>query len=421
MKISIITFLNFLFLKSGIFISMQTTDSISLNFSFLILQCTLIEKKLLVFKMKVKTLKEIAIEGIYQDIVSSLSFSPESHSKKRKLNIFESEGTTAAGEPSAKLLEKKRKINPTQEAVMKVREKLDQYLVGITYNQIREQLCYEYNSHGVFDRPDLSHFLNCILNDSFRVLDFENDHLHQSSNLLLQDHSSPITIVNTAAQWCPSLHKISFVLEPSELPFKSWEAQWVQSLGQFEFLAKLELTWFSSGDCIPFFTHLGTSCPYLKHLKLKQMPFQLNQQLALVLGKQAALIPASAKQELWKSEGQLHLLFFSKEFDLAPMCDYLEYLSITSKTNATFKLSTYSSVFILRHFPLLKKLSVQFNSSSTSPTSVTTSFAIQLLHEISQSSAKVAEVTKITRRGLILKSTNNHLRKNLNLVFGFNL
>ena len=362
--------------------------------------------------MKVKTLKKIAIDGIYQDIVSSLSFSPENCSKKRKWENL-SEGTIhAADEPSAKPPEKKRKINPTEEAVKELREKLDQYLVG-TYNHVREQLCYLYNSHEVSDRPDLCLFLNCILNNSFSVLDFEKDHLHQSSILPLDDHCSPITIVNTAAQWCPSLRKIAFVIEHSELPLKSWEAQWIQSFAQFKFLAKLELTWLSSSDCIQFFTHLGSSCPNLKHLKLKQLPFQLDQQLALVLGKQAALIPLSVKEDLWRSEGHLHLLSFAKEFDLAPMCQSLEYLSVSSETSASLQLSTYSSVFILRHFPLLKKMSVQFNSNSTSPIPVTTSFAIQLLHQISLSSEKVAEVTKITRRGLILKPTNNHLGKSL--------
>ena len=93
--------------------------------------------------MKVKTLQKIATEGIYQDIVSSLSFATDSYSTKRKLSEskLESEGSTAVVEPSVEHLEKKRKIDPTQIAITKVREKLNQYLVG-TYNRIREQLCF---------------------------------------------------------------------------------------------------------------------------------------------------------------------------------------------------------------------------------------------------------------------------------------
>jgi len=369
--------------------------------------------------MKVKTLQKIATEGIYQDIVSSLSFATDSYSTKRKLSEskLENDGRTAAVDSSVEHKKNKRKIDPTQIAITKVREKLNQYLVG-TYNRIREQLCFEYNSNGVLEWPDLSLFLNCILNDSFSVLDFEKDHLHHHpSTLSLGDHCSPITIVNTAAQWCPSLHKISFVIEPSELPLRSWEAQWIKSLAQFKILAKLELTWLSTSDCIQFFTHLGSSCPNLKHLKLKQLPFQLNQQLALVLGKQAALIPLSAREELWRPDGILHILLFAEEFFLTPMCKSLEYLSVLSDDIVSLELNTYSAVYILRHFPLLTKLSIQFNSSNISSIPASTSFAIQLLHELSLSSEKVAEVTKITRRSLILKQTNNHLSKNCLLIY----
>ena len=100
----------------------------------------------------------------------------------------------------------------------------------------------------------------------------------------------PIQVVETVAKCCPSLQEISFVLETPQLP-RSAEALWAKSFAGLKKLVTLKLSWSSPFKLVPFFTHLGSSCPNLKQLKMRELFFGLHQQLALVLGPKAELLP----------------------------------------------------------------------------------------------------------------------------------
>jgi len=137
------------------------------------------------------------------------------------------------------------------------------------------------NDHAI--KPDLCHLLDCILDDKFLSLDFDPKDF--PSSMLTDDGKfCLIQLLNTIARHCPSFQQFVFTtFETNKLP-KSSEALFAKSLGNLKKLTTLELDWETESDCIGFFTHLGSSCPNLEKLKLKQMPFQLEQQLALVLG-----------------------------------------------------------------------------------------------------------------------------------------
>ena len=110
-----------------------------------------------------------------------------------------------------------------------------------------------------------------------------------------------------------------------------------------------------SSDCLPFFTHLGNSCPKLVHLELGQyFPFNKEQVLALVLGEKVHLLTDPVKQQMWNQ----HFEFDSQY--LTPFCSSLKYLSAHSSED-----SVWSCAFILRHLPALEILSVHSTEAQT--------------------------------------------------------
>jgi hypothetical protein len=179
-------------------------------------------------------------------------------------------------------------------------------------------------------------------------------------------------------------------------------------------LSKLKLNLSTSSDCIPFFTNLGTSCPNLKILHLGHtFPFELNQQLALILGQRAALLPQSHPLKLLKlgvDETNLHHLQFNKEHT-TPICQSLEvlYATIDCKERHLMdgedeEMLISSRALLLRHFPRLKNCEVETRlwSSYRCPR------AIQLLHDASQLSGD--NITIIEMTGQVENRNGDFLR-----------
>jgi hypothetical protein len=183
----------------------------------------------------------------------------------------------------------------------------------------------------------------------------------------------PLQVVETVSKCCPSLKEISFTIETPQLP-RSAEALWAKSFAGFKNLLKLKIDWFTPSKCIHFFTHLGSSCPNLKVLKLRKLPFQLDQQFALVLGLKAALLSPFVKEMVLQPNGALlcHLLQFADEH-VSPICRSLEHLSAKRIVEKTIDCRS-SSAFLLRHLLQLHKLVV--NETDSDPLTASTSSAI---------------------------------------------
>ena len=243
--------------------------------------------------MDVKSLYQLAVEAIYKGLVLSPLTSCTVKSEDE--------------EPGAK----KRKFDQSAQVtsiIQEVRKLFNENLVT-AYRHVREWMLEEYsNDHAI--KPDLCHLLDCILDNKFLSLDFDPEDF--PSSMLTDDGKfCLIQLMNTIARHCPSFQELVFpTFETKKLP-KSSEALFAKSLGNLKKLTTLELDWETESDCIGFFTHLGSSCPNLEKLKLKQMPFQLEQQLALVLGSKAKLIPLNLKKKIWGDEEDLqHIQFF---------------------------------------------------------------------------------------------------------------
>ena len=202
--------------------------------------------------------------------------------------------------------------------------------------------------------------------------------------------------METVAKCCPSLQEISFVLETPQLP-RSAEALWAKSFAGLKKLVTLKLSWSSPFKLVPFFTHLGSSCPNLKQLKMRELFFGLHQQLALVLGPKAELLPHSVKEEMQEAEHFPNLLFQFSTEDVTPICHSLEHLSAKKpkyQANESINGASSSAAFLLRHFSLLKKLNANQNLADVN---VGTNIAICGLKELL---TVPNQVTKILRRGL---------------------
>jgi len=196
---------------------------------------------------------------------------------------------------------------------------------------------------------------------------------------------------------CPTLREITFSNETSSLPRLS-ETMFARALGSLNLMTKLKLNWKTNSPCIEFFSHLGSSCPNLKQLELKRMPFQLDQQLAFVLGSKAQLIPSSVKEKMWGEEGNLYRFQFPISEHISPLCHSMEHLSIqsanTGKVCIKYQQQVNSSAFILRHCLQLKKLALKFELHNIK---TNTSLAVLLLYNMLQS-GRFLQTSEINQR-----------------------
>ena len=267
---------------------------------------------------------------------------------------------------SSKKMKKKKQI----QLVANLKKMFDDFLVGKTFSYVRHELWQIYNNQ-TEERPDLCQFLSCILDSSFISLEFGQ---HNLPTVLFgkEGHFYPIEVVETVSRLCPNLQDISFTITTPQLP-KSAEALWSRSFANLKCLIKLKIDWTTPSSCIPFFTHLGTSCSNLKQLKIRTLPFRLEQQLALVLGMKAKLIPLLIKEMMLDKDGScLPCLQFADE-SVVPICRSLEHLSAKFKRddNNDSKERTmyrYLNGFLLRNFPWLQELAIDDGISKYSTT-----------------------------------------------------
>ena len=217
---------------------------------------------------------------------------------------------------------------------------------GPSDTSAREELWEEYNKQpGDQNRPDLCLFLGCILDNDFNKLQFNPGNLppvlfNKQGNFYL------IELVEIVSKHCPSLQEISFVIKTLQLP-RSAEALWAKSFAGLKRLTTLRLDWSTPSNCISFFTHLGSSCSKLQKLKLRRLPFKLDQQLALVLGPRLQLLPHSVKETI---DTKKWLRFQFHNDHTAAICRSLNYLS--SKISGSNE-KIVSECFLLRHFSQL--------------------------------------------------------------------
>ena len=296
--------------------------------------------------MRVKSLKEMAIKPLYEFICVVLS-----------IQRVEREDS------STQLVKRKN-----------LRQVLDGVLVGPAYKYIREELWNEYQDDYSASRPELITFLNHVVDGSFdKIVIGSNDHESQTcsqtccracrSNLLSpawteENQFYPINVVKTVSNYCPNLQRIA-------LAFKTLQSDPVLgvsiSLAPFEVLAELDLNWSTRSNCLNFFQHIGTSCKKLKILRLQGMPFFQEQQVYLVLGPMAELLPRRIREKICTPSHFLNRLQFDQK-NLTPICHSLEKLSVRTDTDLPDNLPDNlnncfrSSYFLLRQFSNLEKL-----------------------------------------------------------------
>ena len=133
------------------------------------------------------------------------------------------------------------------------------------------------------------------------------------------------------------------------------------SLSKLKYLTKLELSFTTSGDCVPFFTQVGTCCPKLEEMTLVLSSGKpiigKDQILALVLGERTRHLKASTKDELFGEDSHLHRLQFASDH-ITPICSSLQHFRLLGEHNRNvwkniieFK---WSCVLLFRHMPRLQ-------------------------------------------------------------------
>ena len=166
-----------------------------------------------------------------------------------------------------------------------------------------------------------------------------------------------------------------------------------ECLSSFTNLTKLDIAWSTTSDCIPFFTHIGISCPKLKYLALSfnyHLTLEKDQVLALVLGNRAELLSQPIKDKMFGDGSNLQHIQFTQ---ITPICHSLEHLNVAlegSNFTCNNSISTLGSrtlpaacrpvVFPLRHMSKLEG-HIQDNVLN----------AIELLFEASQTTGTVLE------------------------------
>ena len=265
-------------------------------------------------------------------------------------------------------LEEKQKKLDTVTAGIKAQ--LDAFLVGI-YSPLRYYMwksytksCYKY----VVDRPvDLYSFLDCILDNSFTILNFFPIPL--PSEAVGSDGQLYLTkVVDLLTARCPDLYCLWIKHDLQWQISREMQATYSKSFFGLKNLTNLSLTQLSnSDDFIQFFTHLGNSCPNLDHLKFIEhtLNIGMKQLLALVLGEEVDQFMQKFITEQEEPENNIHLLQFPDDAT-TPICRSLIKLEIiyNSETELNFASKAHESAmaFLLRNMPNLEKLDVRYNA-----------------------------------------------------------
>ena len=189
-------------------------------------------------------------------------------------------------------------------------------------------------------------------------------------------------------------------------------------------LTILELQWScrstdsNVSKCTEFFTHLGSSCPKLKKLKLNgvcsnKFPFGFEQKLAFILGEAVKLIPYDVMEELRNGILKLHCLQFDSK-DITPICSTLQSLDVNARyrgDDVFDHISVVSAIaFLLRHLPFLEKLVVKLHlyGGHSCGEAVRLLQSTLDLHEDGRETSDVIEMTRrVNGKFLRLKWTTN--------------
>ena len=299
------------------------------------------------------------IKGIVAEFIrnesdnsSTQEESPPSKKKRKMEQSANASESSPASSPSVSSLHS----NSRENYVEGIRIRLGDNLVGSSF-QIRHQLVQRFLSE-VTDNTGWSSdtilsFLDSILDETFSKLDFIAKEEEDYHPLALVD---PVKLLKVFARRSPLINKLKlcFGLPRRSVPFKPIIGQ---MLAAFKNLTSLSLDWKTTDrSCLLFFTALGDSCPKLITLKLLgDLPFGIQQVLALMLGKKRELLPQDFLEEIGGEESLAEVQFAPES--LTPICHSLksiEHINSGDCLNTAFCSIAASVAFILRHFRQLQ-------------------------------------------------------------------
>ena len=302
-------------------------------------------------------------------------------------------------------LEKKIKLQQTNEeiknaAVASVQDELQK--MGVYGDYLRELLWKEFDRVGVTNkRPDVYTYLEAILNQSISSLVFFPDHFkkpHEPFTLQKKDPGCDVLkLMAIIESKCPFLQSLSLVV-PNSNSLRDDAVCCLRPFLSLSKLTKLELIWPSSTNFKEFFLEVGTACPGLKHLKMgnnrNKSQFELKELVSLVLGQNAELLKNSFWQKI--NGARIHSLQFDENL-LTPICKSLQFLEVNSGVKMVFtpQSITSTAAFLLRHIPLLERLSVRLHIGRFV---ASTSLAVQLLHHQLLEPKEIVNVSEVTSK-----------------------
>ena len=320
-------------------------------------------------------LKRSAIKTVYKDILSQLWQISNSNGNREEKN--------------AKL----------ESAVAVIKAQLDAYLVG-TFSPSRYSMWWMF-LNSIFQQEsdcavDLYSFLDCIIDSNFKTLNFfpirlPNEAVATNGQFYLTK------VVELLAKRSPDLNSLWIKLHQDWQLTSDMQIAYSKSFSGLKNLTVLHLSRLSmSDDCIPFFTHLGNSCPNLKSLQLIQQTqnIGMKQLLALVLGEEVDQFIQNFITEQEEPENNIHLLQFP-DFIATSICGSLIKLEIFyndqgSELDFSSKAHASAMAFLLRNMSNLETLEVSYSASPIifSSSHLGVSRGIQLLHELSQGTSQ---------------------------------
>lgn len=303
-------------------------------------------------KVGVKSLLDLAVEPIYEDIISKL------------LLIFASESRQESSEDDGVELDKDAMVENIRKTFYKVGtcSQMRQKLVDLFIKKFLSPL-----GDDVVHRICLE-FYNCILNESFNTFD---------NNAIVPGHPleriDPVKLLRVVSQRSPTIETLKLYLHfpvrclaaPSDICQHSpnpetlrfclfcdraifFDSTFGRMFSKLEHLTSLTLSWEAAGDdCVSFFEALGESCPKLTHLQLECVfSFGIHQLLALMLGRKRLLLPQELIDQLSSGSVVTNLQFSPQS--LTPICSSLQRFKSCSRP-----VSFLSLAFLYRHFSQL--------------------------------------------------------------------
>ena len=332
-----------------------------------------------------KGLEEIAIEGLFDDIIATFQSN----------ETGDSETNVEQSEKKIKLDTAEARLHSHAAAVEVVKLKIGDTLVS-SYKSVRHKLWKLWLSKQRYfeEYPDVLSFIDCVFDDSFTKLHcdaftfFHPIPQHQGKDYLIQ-------LLKTLAKRSPHLQQLKIDWRVNRNVRMEFDRPSVtilaKSLIEFVNLSHLKINVTIRVKCNLFFIHLGKACPKLKILELGcLLEFGTLQKLALVLGEDVNVdvLPYSIKKKILepdRRDSNLHCLQFA---NVSPICHSLERL-ISSAPDPDYDrkvdIQVTAVAFLLRHLPRLQELAVGkisiFDRIMT-PASHASCHAIELLHDI---------------------------------------